>query len=125
MIVVSDTSPLTALLTVGEVDLLARLFRDVIIPEAVRNELLKSHTSLFDYGIERNRAKKYRRIIIANYLLALALCLVPHSPAPTLSKMCCLRLVYIRLRHRRPAFGGLLHNSQSDAGAFVIFAERN
>jgi hypothetical protein len=46
MIVVSDTSPLTALLTVGQVDLVARLFRDVVIPEAVCKELLKSHTPL-------------------------------------------------------------------------------
>jgi predicted nucleic acid-binding protein len=46
MIVVSDTSPLTALLTVGQVDLLVRLFSEVVIPEAVRNELRKSHTSL-------------------------------------------------------------------------------
>ena len=46
MIVVSDTSPLTALLTVGEADLLPRLFREVIIPEAVLGELLRSHPSL-------------------------------------------------------------------------------
>jgi predicted nucleic acid-binding protein len=32
MIVVSDTSPLTALLTVEEADLLFRLFGEVIIP---------------------------------------------------------------------------------------------
>ncbi len=46
MIVVSDTSPLTALLTVGEADLLVRLFGDVIIPKEVQNELARSHTSL-------------------------------------------------------------------------------
>ena len=46
MIVISDTSPLTALLTVGQVDLLVRLFGEVVIPEAVRSELLKSHTAL-------------------------------------------------------------------------------
>ena len=46
MIVVSDTSPLTALLTVGEAELLPRLFHEVIIPEAVRGELLRSHPSL-------------------------------------------------------------------------------
>ena len=43
MIVVSDTSPLTALLTVGEAELLPKLFHEVIIPEAVRGELLRSH----------------------------------------------------------------------------------
>ena len=33
MIVVSDTSPLTALLAVGEAELLPRLFHEVIIPD--------------------------------------------------------------------------------------------
>ena len=42
MIVVSDTSPLTALLTVGETSILTNLFGEVVIPEAVRNELLRS-----------------------------------------------------------------------------------
>lgn len=46
MIVVSDTSPLTALLTVGQAALLADLFRDVVVPEGVRDELLHSHSSL-------------------------------------------------------------------------------
>ena len=46
MIVVSDTSPLTALLTVGEVELLPKLFTDVVIPATVRNELLRTHARL-------------------------------------------------------------------------------
>lgn len=46
MMVVSDTSPLTALLTVGEADLLPRLFAEVVIPQAVRDELLRSHSFL-------------------------------------------------------------------------------
>lgn len=46
MIVVSDTSPLTALLTVGEAELLVRLFSVVWIPEAVEAELLRSHSRL-------------------------------------------------------------------------------
>lgn len=46
MIVVSDTSPLTALLTTGHAEILPKLFREVIIPEAVRDELLRKHTSL-------------------------------------------------------------------------------
>lgn len=46
MIVVSDTSPLTALLTVGEADLLPKLFSEVVIPRAVSGELLRSHSSL-------------------------------------------------------------------------------
>lgn len=46
MIVVSDTSPLTSLLTVGEAELLVRLFGEVRIPEAVEAELRRSHPSL-------------------------------------------------------------------------------
>ncbi len=46
MIIVADCSPLTALLTVGEEDLLAILFAEVIIPAAVRDELKRSRDSL-------------------------------------------------------------------------------
>ncbi len=46
MIVVSDTSPLTALLTVGAADILPELFKEVIIPRAVGEELRRSHAEL-------------------------------------------------------------------------------
>jgi hypothetical protein len=46
MIVVSDTSPLTALLTVGQSDLLAQIFGEVFIPAAVQRELLRAHAIL-------------------------------------------------------------------------------
>jgi len=46
MIVVSDTSPLTALLAVGEASILTALFGEVVVPGAVRDELLRSHSSL-------------------------------------------------------------------------------
>jgi uncharacterized protein len=46
MIVVSDTSPLTALLSVSAADLLPKLFGEVVIPEAVRDELLRNHSDL-------------------------------------------------------------------------------
>ncbi len=46
MIVISDTSPLTALLSVGEADILPKLFSEVVIPEAVRDELRRSHSHL-------------------------------------------------------------------------------
>lgn len=38
MIVVSDTSPLTALLQIGKADLLPSLFGEVFIPPAVHDE---------------------------------------------------------------------------------------
>jgi predicted nucleic acid-binding protein len=46
MIVVSDASPLSALLTVGVADVLLKLFSEVIIPEGVRGELLRGHPEL-------------------------------------------------------------------------------
>lgn len=49
MIVVSDTSPLTALLTVGQAEILSQLFGEVIIPKAVETELRRSHPTLPDW----------------------------------------------------------------------------
>lgn len=49
MIVVSDTSPLTALLMVGQAEILSRLFGEVIIPKAVEAELLRSHPTPPDW----------------------------------------------------------------------------
>lgn len=43
MIVVSDTSPITALLRVGEAELLPKLFQRVLIPPAVAEELRCRH----------------------------------------------------------------------------------
>jgi predicted nucleic acid-binding protein len=46
MIVVSDTSPITALLAVEKADLLKQLFGEVVIPSAVETELLRTHPAL-------------------------------------------------------------------------------
>jgi predicted nucleic acid-binding protein len=46
MIVVSDTSPLTALITIGEEEILPCLFSQVVIPSGVRDELLRGHAVL-------------------------------------------------------------------------------
>jgi predicted nucleic acid-binding protein len=46
MIVVSDTSPLTALLTVNRSDVLPQLFAEVVVPRAVWDELRRSHVDL-------------------------------------------------------------------------------
>jgi predicted nucleic acid-binding protein len=46
MIIVSDTSPLSALITVKQAELLTLIFGEVIIPNAVQAELLRFHTSL-------------------------------------------------------------------------------
>lgn len=49
MIVVSDTSPITALMTIGQIELLRELFAEVFIPGAVRAELLCSYPLLPDW----------------------------------------------------------------------------
>lgn len=45
-LVVSDTSPLTALLQIGRADLLPALFDVVVVPTAVRQELMRKHPHL-------------------------------------------------------------------------------
>lgn len=49
MIVVSDTSPLSALLTIGKTGILTDLFGVVIVPPAVWSELSRYHDALSDY----------------------------------------------------------------------------
>jgi predicted nucleic acid-binding protein len=49
MLVVSDTSPVTSLVQVGQGGLLPALFDRVLIPQAVGDELLRYHTALPDY----------------------------------------------------------------------------
>ena len=46
MLVVSDTSPLTSLLSIGKVELLRDIYGAVIIPEAVASELRSYHDSI-------------------------------------------------------------------------------
>ncbi len=46
MIVVSDTSPITALITIQQIDLLRQLYNEVKIPSAVAEELLAYHTEI-------------------------------------------------------------------------------
>ena len=78
MIVVSDTSPVTALLTVGKADLLRTLFSDVVVPEAVRDELKRSHPRLPDWlrvvrVQDRERAEAYRHEVDPGEAEAIAL----------------------------------------------------
>jgi len=46
MIVVSDTSAITSLIQVGRIEVLAQLYGDIYIPQAVRIELFQTHPSL-------------------------------------------------------------------------------
>src|SRR5439155_9186365 len=49
MIVVSDTSCLSNLLTVGHVHLLAQLFGEIIVPPAVEEELKRFHPTIPEF----------------------------------------------------------------------------
>lgn len=49
MIVVSDTSCLSNLLSIGQEGLLPRLFGEVLVPPAVERELLRFHTGLPEF----------------------------------------------------------------------------
>jgi predicted nucleic acid-binding protein len=49
MIVVSDTSAITSLLQIGWEELLSRIYSDVFIPEAVRDELLREHSAIPEF----------------------------------------------------------------------------
>jgi uncharacterized protein len=78
MIVVSDTSPLTALLTVEQSELLTRLFHQVIIPDAVRRELSRSHPQLPEWlrtvtVKDTIQVAKYSEIVDAGEAEAIAL----------------------------------------------------
>lgn len=46
MIVVADTSPINYLLLIGQIDLLPRLFQQIIIPDVVRDEMLDSYAPI-------------------------------------------------------------------------------
>src|SRR5438552_9126460 len=84
MIVVSDTSPLTGLLSVGAADILTKLFSEVAIPEAVRDELLRSHSPLPPWlRVETVRnlaqARQYARIVDAGEAEAIELAKELHA----------------------------------------------
>ena len=84
MIVVSDTSPLTALLTVGEEGLLPQLFIEVIIPQAVQNELLRNHDRLPDWLRVANvqnpaQVGKFSQLVDAGEAEAIELALELHA----------------------------------------------
>jgi uncharacterized protein len=58
MIVVSDTSAITSLIQVGRVEVLARLYGKIFIPEAVRKGLLRTHPVLPEFVRVRPTERK-------------------------------------------------------------------
>ena len=57
MIVVSDTTPLISLLKINRIDLLEKLFGDVLIPQAVFDELTVDER--FQLEADQIRQKKF------------------------------------------------------------------
>ncbi|HEV2987453.1 MAG TPA: hypothetical protein VG759_03355 [Candidatus Angelobacter sp.] len=54
MIIVADTSPINYLVLIKEIEVLPRLYGKIIIPEAVREELLRPEAPrLFESGPRR------------------------------------------------------------------------
>lgn len=49
IVVVSDTSAISALLQIGEIEILQKLYGQILIPEAVRTELKRSHAQIPDF----------------------------------------------------------------------------
>lgn len=62
MTVVSDTTAITTLLKAGHIDLLAKLFGHIIIPQAVEDELLAFHASLPEFINQHPIAPGARRL---------------------------------------------------------------
>lgn len=60
MIVVSDTTPLISLLKINRVDLLEKLFGEVMIPQAVFDELTVDER----FSLEADQIRKQRFIIV-------------------------------------------------------------
>jgi len=92
MIVVSDTSPITALLTVGAESLLTRLFAEVVIPGAVRDELLRSHSPLppwLQVEVVQNftKVQQFARTVDIGEAEAIELALELHSMQTACSSM--------------------------------------
>ncbi|MCL4207703.1 MAG: DUF3368 domain-containing protein [Pirellulaceae bacterium] len=78
MIVVSDTSPVTALLQTGHADLLRVLFDEVYLPPAVQAELLRFHSELPNWLIVRpivsqERARSWSEFLDAGEAEAIVL----------------------------------------------------
>ena len=60
MIVVSDTTPLISLLKINKIDLLEKLFGEVLIPEAVFSELTVDEK----FQLEANQIQQKKFIIV-------------------------------------------------------------
>lgn len=84
MIVVDDTSAITTLLQIGKASLLQDLYHEVLIPEAVRVELLILHSSLPDFietfpVKDRNAVARLLRVVDGGEAEAIVLAKKKHA----------------------------------------------
>src|ERR1017187_2164118 len=91
MIVVSDTSPITALLAVEKAELLKQLFGEVVIPNAVETELRRTHPVLpawLRVQLLQNSAKAnlYARSVDGGEAEAIALAEELHADHPLIDE---------------------------------------
>ena len=139
MIVISDTSPLTALLTAGEASVLTNLFGEVVIPEAVRNELLRSHSPLPNWirvvvVKDSARAGRYAELVDAGEAEAIELARELHADRLLIDErkgrklaekegvpiIGLLGVVLLAKRQRIiPSARALLHRLERDAGMYL------
>jgi uncharacterized protein len=139
MIVVSDTSPLTALLTVDQCDILPKLFDKVVVPEAVRAELLRNHprlpawlqvTAIKDTA----RVKQYSESVDAGEAEAIELALELHADRLLIDErkgrnlavqegLSVIGLLGVILLAKRkgliPSARALLHRMDDEAGMYL------
>jgi len=138
MIVISDTSPLTALLTIGTADILTKLFREVVIPEAVRDEL-RSHSFLppwlrIEAVANPAKARQYAQIVDAGEAEAIELARELHADRLLIDERKGRRLavqegvpvigllgVVLLARRNRiiPSTRALLQRLQQEAGMYL------
>jgi uncharacterized protein len=139
LLVVSDTTAITSLLKIGQFEILLKLFNEVVIAEAVRDELLRYHASIpanlgikavKDKGLlsallERLEAGEAESITLASELKADAL-LIDERRGRKMAEqrgIFCLGLAGIALLAKRKgvlaSVAGFLDNLEKDARFYL------
>ena len=66
MLIVSDTTPLISLMKVSQLDLLARLYGEILIPRAVYEEYLEKELNIeYPGGFKHNKHKGLMEALIS------------------------------------------------------------
>lgn len=139
MIVVSDTSPISALLTVGAEGILTELFGRVVVPPAVRDELIRFHKDLpawlcVESVQDTAESARFARIVDAGEAEAIELAKELHADRLLMDErkgrqlaiqegLSVIGLLGVVLLARRrgmiPSARALLERIEKDAGAYL------